>query len=58
MEFSVENGSSVLKFSDDRWKNGTWDLNMFVKNGKMDWDGVIIAGEKFISLSLYVLVNP
>ncbi|KAF3433226.1 hypothetical protein FNV43_RR24328 [Rhamnella rubrinervis] len=35
---------SVMKFTDERWKNGTWDLNMFVKHGKMDWDGVILAG--------------
>jgi hypothetical protein len=51
----VENGSetepSAPKFADERWKNGTWDLNMFVKNGKMDWDGVITAG-KALSLSL------
>lgn len=33
------------RFTDERWKNGTWDLNMFVKNGKMDWEGVIVAGE-------------
>ncbi|KAK6936456.1 hypothetical protein RJ641_033486, partial [Dillenia turbinata] len=31
------------KFSDKRWKNGTWDLNMFVKDGKMDRDSVIDA---------------
>ncbi|PIA31000.1 hypothetical protein AQUCO_05300080v1 [Aquilegia coerulea] len=30
-------------FNNERWKNGTWDLNMFVKNGKMDWDSVIVA---------------
>ncbi|KAK3183325.1 hypothetical protein Dsin_030611 [Dipteronia sinensis] len=35
--------SSLPKFIDDRWKNGTWDLNMFVKDGKMHWDGVIVA---------------
>ncbi|KAL3755955.1 hypothetical protein ACJRO7_002929 [Eucalyptus globulus] len=35
--------SSTIKFKDERWKNGTWDLNMFVKDGKMDWDGVIVA---------------
>ncbi|XP_038875279.1 light-harvesting complex-like protein 3 isotype 1, chloroplastic [Benincasa hispida] len=34
------------KFTDKRWKNGTWDLNMFVKNGKMDWEGVIVAEAK------------
>lgn len=33
------------RFTDKRWKNGTWDLNMFVKNGKMDWEGVIVEGE-------------
>lgn len=36
------------RFKDKRWKNGTWDLNMFVKNGKMDWEGVIVAGECII----------
>lgn len=34
----------VMKFTDERWKNGTWDLNMFIKHGKMEWDGVILAG--------------
>ena len=33
------------RFTDKRWKNGTWDLNMFVQNGKMDWEGVIVEGE-------------
>lgn len=32
------------RFSDERWKKGTWDLNMFVKQGRMDWDSVIVAG--------------
>ncbi|GAA0157552.1 hypothetical protein LIER_14798 [Lithospermum erythrorhizon] len=31
------------RFLDKRWKNGTWDLNMFVKKGRMDWDSVIVA---------------
>lgn len=35
------------RFSDERWKNGTWDLNMFVKQGRMDWDSVIVAGNTF-----------
>ncbi|OVA19808.1 hypothetical protein BVC80_1687g31 [Macleaya cordata] len=35
--------SSVLRFHDERWKNGTWDLNLFIKDGNMDWDGVIVA---------------
>ncbi|KAJ8537151.1 hypothetical protein K7X08_035552 [Anisodus acutangulus] len=38
--------SQDLRFADKRWKNGTWDLNMFVKNGKMDWDSVIVAEAK------------
>ncbi|KAF3659967.1 hypothetical protein FXO37_13731 [Capsicum annuum] len=36
--------SQDLRYSDERWKNGTWDLNMLVKNGKMNWDAVIVAG--------------
>lgn len=44
--------SQVLRFSDERWKNGTWDLNMFVKNGKMDWDSVIVAGKQRTTLSI------
>ncbi|XP_052187332.1 light-harvesting complex-like protein 3 isotype 1, chloroplastic [Diospyros lotus] len=51
---------STPKFMDDRWKNGTWDLNMFVKNGKMDWDGVIVAEarrRKFIELHPEVASN-
>ncbi|KAK4489364.1 hypothetical protein RD792_005171 [Penstemon davidsonii] len=39
---SVE--SSRPKFSDERWRNGTWDLSMFVKQGRMDWDSLIVAG--------------
>ncbi|KAH7537727.1 hypothetical protein FEM48_Zijuj03G0123600 [Ziziphus jujuba var. spinosa] len=34
---------SGAKFTDEQWKNGTWDLNMFFKNGKIDWDIVIVA---------------
>ncbi|KAL6291282.1 hypothetical protein ACE6H2_008792 [Prunus campanulata] len=36
----------VVKFNDQRWKKGTWDLNMFSKDGKLDWDGIILAGAK------------
>ncbi|KAA8539741.1 hypothetical protein F0562_026433 [Nyssa sinensis] len=43
-ERGMDTQSSVPKFFDERWKNGTWDLNMFVKDGKMDWDAVIVAG--------------
>ncbi|GAV73391.1 hypothetical protein CFOL_v3_16877, partial [Cephalotus follicularis] len=49
----LDTKSSVPKFIDERWKNGTWDLNMFVKGGKMDWDGVINAEarrRKFLEL--------
>ncbi|KAH7578474.1 hypothetical protein JRO89_XS01G0386400 [Xanthoceras sorbifolium] len=45
LKHGLNTESSVSKFIDDRWKNGTWDLNMLVKDGKMDWDGVIVAGE-------------
>lgn len=31
-------------FDDPRWKNGTWDLAMFTKDGKTNWDAVIDAG--------------
>ncbi|WCJ36401.1 Light-harvesting complex-like protein 3 isotype 1 chloroplastic [Euphorbia peplus] len=34
------------KFMDERWKKGTWDLNMFVKAGKMNWDSLIEAEAK------------
>ncbi|GMP69773.1 hypothetical protein CsSME_00028905 [Camellia sinensis var. sinensis] len=39
----LDTENSVTKFVDARWKNRTWDLNMFVKDGKMDWDSVIDA---------------
>lgn len=44
--------SSAPRFRDERWKNGTWDLNMFVRNGRMDWDGVIVAGELYLLASI------
>ena len=44
-ENGLETKHSVPKFIDERWKKGTWDLNMFVRDGKMDWDGLIEAGE-------------
>lgn len=31
------------KFSDPRWKNGTWDLDAFTEEGKVNWDIVIDA---------------
>ena len=45
LENGLETKHSVPKFIDERWKKGTWDLNMFVRDGKMDWDGLIEAGE-------------
>ncbi|KAH7533483.1 hypothetical protein FEM48_Zijuj04G0135700 [Ziziphus jujuba var. spinosa] len=43
-----------VKFTDEWWKNGTWDLNMFVKNGKIDWDSVIVAARR----RTFLEVNP
>lgn len=37
---------SAPKFFDRRWKNGTWDLNMFIKHGKRDWHAMIFAEAK------------
>ncbi|XP_071734347.1 light-harvesting complex-like protein 3 isotype 1, chloroplastic [Rutidosis leptorrhynchoides] len=48
-----ETDTSSVKFVDERWKQGTWDLNMFVKSGKMDWDSLIVAEarrRKFLEL--------
>ncbi|KAF8379194.1 hypothetical protein HHK36_028623 [Tetracentron sinense] len=60
-EHVMDTGSSVPKlFHDARWKNGTWDLNMFVKDGKMDWDGVIVAEarrRKFLEMHPQVSTN-
>lgn len=53
MEHGSDTGPCGPKFVDERWKNGTWDLNMFVQDGKMDWDGVIVAEarrRKFLEL--------
>ncbi|KAI5057443.1 hypothetical protein GOP47_0027458 [Adiantum capillus-veneris] len=30
-------------FEDARWKNGTWDIQQFTVDGKVDWDAVIDA---------------
>lgn len=35
----------VPKFEDARWVGGTWDLTQFSKDGEIDWDAVIDAGE-------------
>jgi len=43
--------ASADKFQDGRWVNGTWDLVQFTKEGNVDWDAVIDAGEKSASIS-------
>ncbi|XP_074374543.1 light-harvesting complex-like protein 3 isotype 1, chloroplastic [Apium graveolens] len=48
------------EFFDARWKEGTWDLNMFVNKGKMDWDSVISAEarrRKFVQVHPAVSTN-
>ena len=35
---NFETESSAPKFRDERWKNGTWDLNMFVR--MVGWIGM------------------
>ncbi|KAD5961455.1 hypothetical protein E3N88_12928 [Mikania micrantha] len=45
--------TSSVRFIDERWKQGSWDLNIFVKSGKMDWDALIVAEarrRKFLEL--------
>ncbi|XP_077235149.1 light-harvesting complex-like protein 3 isotype 2, chloroplastic isoform X2 [Tasmannia lanceolata] len=50
----MDKGSSTApRFKDERWKNGTWDLNLFVKDGKMDWDSVIVAARRRKFLQMY-----
>lgn len=31
------------KFQNPKWKNGTWDVQQFSKNGRVDWDAVMDA---------------
>nr|XP_043635033.1 light-harvesting complex-like protein 3 isotype 1, chloroplastic [Erigeron canadensis] len=53
VETGDETEISGVKFTDDRWKHGTWDLNLFVKSGRMDWDALIVAEarrRKFLEL--------
>ncbi|KAF3500220.1 hypothetical protein F2Q69_00041808 [Brassica cretica] len=35
-----------IKFEDAKWVNGTWDLKQFEKDGKTDWDSIIVAEAK------------
>ncbi|CAA7034543.1 unnamed protein product, partial [Microthlaspi erraticum] len=37
---------TLIKFEDAKWVNGTWDLKQFEKDGKTDWDSVIVAEAK------------
>lgn len=37
--FSNVNG----RFEDPRWENGTWNVQQFITEGKVDWDAVIDA---------------
>lgn len=43
------------KFSDARWKEGTWDISQFTKEGKVDWDAVIDAE---VNRRQWLEVNP
>jgi len=35
---------TVIKYQNAKWVNGTWDLKQFEKDGKTDWDSVIVSG--------------
>ncbi|EOA13863.1 hypothetical protein CARUB_v10026966mg [Capsella rubella] len=38
--------TTVIKFENTKWVNGTWDLKQFEKDGKTDWDSVIVSEAK------------
>ncbi|KAG2244933.1 hypothetical protein Bca52824_093203 [Brassica carinata] len=38
-----ETTETLIKFQDARWVNGTWDLKQVEKDGKTDWDDVIVS---------------
>ncbi|KAJ0242658.1 Light-harvesting complex-like protein 3 isotype 2 [Hirschfeldia incana] len=38
--------TTEIKFQDVKWVNGTWDLKQFEKEGKTDWDSVIVSEAK------------
>ncbi|KAL0737309.1 hypothetical protein Bca4012_013519 [Brassica carinata] len=38
--------TTEIKFQDAKWVNGTWDLKQFEKEGKTDWDSVIVSEAK------------
>ena len=43
-ETDLTTTTTEIKFQDAKWVNGTWDLKQFEKEGKTDWDSVIVAG--------------
>ncbi|KAL0692870.1 hypothetical protein Bca4012_060050 [Brassica carinata] len=49
---SSDNGTSTptatteIKFQDAKWVKGTWDLKRFEKEGKTDWDSLIVSEAK------------
>ncbi|CAL9241513.1 unnamed protein product [Arabidopsis halleri] len=45
-ETDLGTAATVIKFEDAKWVNGTWDLKQFEKNGKTDWDSVIVSEAK------------
>ncbi|CAA2982941.1 Hypothetical predicted protein, partial [Olea europaea subsp. europaea] len=44
-EIESSNDAELLytRFSDERLKNEMWDINMFIRHGRMDWDAMIVA---------------
>ncbi|KAJ4888596.1 Chlorophyll A-B binding family protein [Raphanus sativus] len=38
--------TTEIKFQDAKWINGRWDLKQFEKEGKTDWDSVIVSEAK------------
>ncbi|KAG7532386.1 hypothetical protein ISN45_Aa08g000750 [Arabidopsis thaliana x Arabidopsis arenosa] len=45
-ESDLGTAATVIKFEDAKWVNGTWDLKQFEKDGKTDWDSVIVSEAK------------
>ena len=44
------------KFENPKWKNGTWDIQQFTKDGKVDWDAVIDSG-KIVYTAILILFS-
>ncbi|CAF1735846.1 hypothetical protein Bca4012_043214 [Brassica carinata] len=45
-ETDLPTTATGIKFQDAKWVNGTWDLKQFEKDGKTDWDSIIVAEAK------------